>query len=218
MSAQAAEETVEAGDAVDELDGMIAALMEGREATKAERLWMDGHDFQLAKVTIPETDNERAVRNIRGAPLEQIYHRKRNPIELYQYVAGTRYRMDWYQSQLSPMRAVDIEATAIFITKEVANATNNPLNGQRMAVSGQSVKRVSTIPDSRLDALRRLGDVTASLSNFDGWLARAFIGEERSVPQIAKHMDRDERYVGERVREMLTALAAFYRLRHLSTR
>lgn len=193
------------------LEQAIHDMTNGGKLSPRAQVAFEGHSFALDTVRVPKEaggDDRPQLRNVSTAPLESLYFRKVAPIELYQYAAGTRFRLDWTQAQISPLRAVDYAQAAIYATEAVQKAYRDGYDGR----GAGSALRGFTEPADRLDALKRLGDALGAVSPMSGWMAQTVVGQEWTLAHVAAAMGVSDRYVIERMRETLDELARHYRM------
>lgn len=200
------------------LEHAIEAAMRVSALTPSARICLEGHVMHVQAVELPGDDGsdepEVGFRNINTAPLEALFHSKRNPLELYQYLAGCRFRMDWHLSQIGPMGAVDYTRGSMYVTdalqRHQAQGYIPGIDGPALAAA---LRAANPTPDSKIDAMDRLGAAIDALAKDRAWMALKWIGEEWPIVAMAKHLSCDERVVNWSVRRMLDELASHYRLR-----
>ena len=200
------------------LEHAIEAAMRVSALTPSARICLEGHVMHVQAVELPGDDGsdepEVGFRNINTAPLEALFHSKRNPLELYQYLAGCRFRMDWHLSQIGPMGAVDYTRGSMYVTdalqRHQAQGYIPGIDGPALAAA---LRAANPTPDSTIDAMDRLGAAIDALAKDRAWMALKWIGEEWPIVAMAKHLSCDERVVNWSVRRMLDELASHYRLR-----
>lgn len=198
------------------VDQLVLQLMRTASLAPMSKLVIEGSDYALENEILwrdvkHEDDEEPMRRPFKAAPLERMHAAPKQPLELYQYVAGCRWRMDWHLSQISPLSAIDYSRGAMFMTeaalKQAAKGYVAGIDGPAMAGVLRGVK---STPDTRLDAQQRVGEALRNLDSVSGWICLKLIGEEYPVTSLARMLNRDERYVNGRVRDMLDGLAKHY--------
>lgn len=212
------------------LDSTIDRLMKTAPLSASARICLEGNTMHIeggfagwggvegveiaSESDHPHTQPvEVGFRAVQTSPLEALFHSKRNPLELYQYLAGCRFRMDWHLSQISPLGAVDYARGAMYVTeamqRHAADGYVPGIDGPALASALQGVKAT---PEHKIDAMARVGAALKNLAKDRAWLARKWVGEEWPIVACARHLGCDERVVNWSVRRMLDELAQHYRL------
>jgi hypothetical protein len=182
----------------------------GDHHTPLTRICFEGMAREVSAVRVPDIarpddPGEPALRVV-SAPLEWMFYRAPKPIEIWQYQAGVLYRKQHHAAQISPARAVDMSAAALYATAEVMAAKG---------AGARANKRYGTdftAADHKIDAVREIGRLMNRISNLSYFLLWRVVGEEYSLSRMAAIMGEDKRYLVTRFREALTEAAAFYRL------
>jgi hypothetical protein len=188
----------------------ILASSSGEHHTPLTKICFDGMAREVSAVRIPDIarpddPGEPALRVV-SAPLEWMFYRAPKPIEVWQYQAGVLYRKQYHAAQISPARAVDMGAAALYATAEVMAAKG---------AGARANKRYGTdftAADHRIDAVREIGHLMSRISNLSYFLLWRVVGEEYSLSRMAAVMGEDKRYLMGRFREALTEAAGYYRL------
>lgn len=199
------------------LEHAIERAMRVAALSPSARICLEGNVRHVEAVELPaegDAEPEVAFRNVLTAPLEALFHSKRNPLELYQYLAGCRFRMDWHLSQISPLGAIDYTRGSMYVTeamqKHAAGGYIPGIDGPAMA---SMLRGVHATSDQKIDAMDRLGAAVESLAKDRAWMAEKWIGEEWPIVAMARHLSIDERVVNWSVRRMLDELAHHYRIK-----
>lgn len=190
-------------------DDILATSSEGHH-TPLTKICFDGMAREVSAVRIPDIAKpddagEPALRVV-SAPLEWMFYRAPKPIEVWQYQAGVLYRQNYHAAQISPARAVDMCAAALYATEEVLKSKGKGARANKRYGTDY------TAADNRIDAVRAIGQLAGHISNMSYFLLWRVVGEEYSLSRMAAVMGEDKRYIMGRFREALTEAASYYRL------
>lgn len=201
------DEPPEERDFIQSMDQAIMASVLRSHLNPWSQVTLSGDTFELHRAE-QSADHDAEFRATHTSPLEAMYSYAKRPLEEFQYLAGCRFRVDWHLSRLSPLGAIDYAQAATYAVDDVLKA-KGAIEGPKLSKVLRTVRNPS---DSKLDAIKRLGDLFNHIGGVSYYLADKVIGEERSVTQIARVMGKNERYMNERFRECLDDLAGHYKL------
>lgn len=162
-----------------------------------------------------EAGTERAQRNTNSSPLDYLYFQCKAPLEFWEWCVGKRFEYDLRRSRADAPLTVDfenIERARPTIRRRGLERGQEPERPAtfRPRLPRQQRRQVADIHDTRLDAMARIGRLADEISKVSFWLLEQVVGRERTLGDVARMLQTDQRYVAGRFREALTEAGAHY--------
>lgn len=190
-------------------------LREAKEAPMSplQSIGFDGRPPTISFVTRPELPVEiRGQRNTSSTPLDYLYFQAKTPISYWEWVAGKRFEYDVQQSRRDAPVTADLSRLMMAKVERLTAAEKRRVVTFRPKATAKRGKASFDVNDTRLDAMARLGRLQDEISKISFYLLDQLIGQERTLAEIARRIDADQRYVSQRFREALWEAAGHYRM------
>lgn len=166
----------------------------------------------IAKAELPA--EIRGQRNTSSTPLDYLYFQAKTPLAFWEWIAGKRFEYDIHQSRRDAPVTADL--TRLMNAKvdkmSAAEKRRLALMTFKPRTSAKRGKASFSVNDTRLDAMARLGRLQDEISKISFYMLEQVIGQERTLAELARRIDADQKYVSQRFREALWDAAAHYRM------
>jgi hypothetical protein len=206
-----------------------------REAREADlkplaQIGFDGRPAPKLVATLEHPDNEGltdqqrrdldggylAMRNTSSSPLDYFYFQSKAGIAWWEWIAGKRFEYDWHIASSGRALTQSLQSLMLARVPKMTRAERKDRRLRPRTFKPRGAKRVKASPtsisDSKLDAMARLGRLMDSVSNVSWWLLVEIVGKERTAKTVALQLGETPDYIGRRFRESLCEAAAHYRL------